>query len=176
MTVISQRYAQAIFEYSQENKILDYLYQDLKDLAELLDQQPLLEDFFRSPIISSLKRQKVLKNLFEGRIHPMTLQFLELLEQKKRLFFIKNICQDFENLYLDTRGILRIKATSSVPLEDTELRPLKHHLKSKFTKEIELSVEIDPKIIGGLKIQIEDRIYDSSLRRQLEKFKELLIS
>ena len=105
----------------------------------------------------------------------MLYRFLLLLDEKGRLDELADVCEVFEQLYYERQGIVKVHVTSAVPLSPEQSTAVQDGLRTKFAKEIDLSVEEDPALIGGLRIQAGDQIFDSSIAAQLEMAKTKLM-
>ena len=168
----AKRYAQALFHFSEEEKKLDAVYHDLQKILQLIDESQEFSAFLQNPTIPSEKRRSILKEIFEKKLEPITYHFILFLEKKNRLAFLKGIYKTFEQLYFDAKGILRVTLTSRWELTAAEIQHISHYLKERFHKDILPQAKVDPAILGGIKIQISDLIYDFSLQTQLKKFQQ----
>lgn len=173
---IAQRYAQALFEVSRESRKLDITHRDLKMIDQTLAQSRDLARFLENPIIPSEKRQAVLKEIFHGKIDALTYRFILFLETKRRLRHLKFLCACWERLYAEARGILKTQWTTSTDLTENDIHAVTHYLKTKFQKDIESQRKVDERLLGGIKIQIGDTVYDYSLKAQLKKFQQAVIN
>jgi F-type H+-transporting ATPase subunit delta len=97
------------------------------------------------------------------------------LLNKKRLFELRTIVEEFQGLVEDHRGILRARVTSAVPLADRELDGLVAALEKGMAKKIRVVSNVDPGILGGLVVRVGDRIADQSVRAQLNRLREQLL-
>ncbi len=172
---IAKRYVQAVFNLSQENDTCESVYKDLKTIYQLIDESEDLREFLSSPIISSEKRQTILKNIFENKINPFTYSFICFLDSKNRLDLLEDACDIFAKLYFDAQGICEVAITSNAILDNEQVKEISKHLKSRLKKEIKPSVYADATMLGGVKIQDGDTIYDYSFRTQLEQFRKNLL-
>lgn len=172
----TSRYAQALFELCRDNEKIDSVHRDLKHIAQVIEGSTGFALFLQNPTIPSPKRQEILEHLFKGRLEPITYRYIFFLEQKNRLPLLKAICQKFEDLYRGWKGIEKVKIFSRVELSSHQLETICHHLRLKFKKHFEPQCTINTFLIGGIKIQIGDWIYDYSFQTQLERFKKGLIS
>lgn len=169
---IAQRYAQALFDLSQERSKLTAVHHDLQEISGLVNRSADLKHFLADPVIATEKSQAVLQEIFHGKIDALTFKFLLFLGQKNRLGHLPSICAIFSDLYEHAKGILRTKWTSSVELSAKDVHDTTSYLKGKFNKDIVAKHEIDPGALGGIKIQVGDTVYDYTLRTQLKKFQE----
>ena len=171
----SRRYAQAFFDYAQEHDQLDALYGDFEQLSKLARELPLLSALFRNPIISAEQRKDILEKTFKGRLHPTTMRCMHFLEKKRRIQIFEDVAQAFCDLCLRGKNILHVKVISSVELLQDQIEHLKEKLKAKFHKDVAAELHVDPKLIGGIQVQIADTKYDFSIQAQLERLRRKMI-
>ena len=170
----AKRYAKALFDLANEQNQIDSIYKDIQSLFEIIQSSTDLVRFLKDPLIPLKTQQSILRQIFESKVESLTLRFLIFLAEKDRLNLLKEICESFEEIYFDHKGIVRAKITAFGELSKTQLSDLVHHLKLKLRKEIQPQLIIDRSILGGLKIQIADDIQDFSFLTQLEKIKKQL--
>lgn len=172
---IAKRYTQALFDLSQEAGERDSISHDLKKIQELISRSEEFNTFLHNPVIPLEKRQEILEIILNTKVSTLMCKFIDFLNVKNRLNLLEGVCQVFEQLHLDANGVLRVKITSSVTLDSRQVKEISKHLKLRLNKDIEPYCDDDPSLLGGLKIQEGDTIYDYSLRTQLEQFKKNLI-
>jgi F-type H+-transporting ATPase subunit delta len=117
----------------------------------------------------------IINHIFKVGFDVLTHQFILFLSEKNRLNILKDICDVFEQTYLDSHNILKITITSSIALNDRQTVDIAEQLRRKFGKEIEMSATVDPSLIGGIKIRQGNTIFDYSFNAQLERFRANLI-
>ena len=171
----AKRYAKALFSLSIEQRLLEEIRGEVAKLAGLVSGSEAFSRFIRNPVIPADRRQNVLQEIFQGQVHSMLYRFLLLLDEKGRLDELADVCEVFEQLYYERQGIVKVHVTSAVPLSPEQSTAVQDGLRTKFAKEIDLSVEEDPALIGGLRIQAGDQIFDSSIAAQLEMAKTKLM-
>lgn len=172
---ITKRYTQALFNLSQETKKLDAVYQDLKKIKELINKSKELESFLSNPTITTAQRKNICSKIFKSKIDQLTFKFINFLEHKNRLDYLKNICNAFEATYLDAKNVLKVQIISSVALSKPQVREIQKLFGARLNKDIETEVDVDPTLLGGIKIQDGDTVYDYSIATQLEKFRRKLV-
>jgi F-type H+-transporting ATPase subunit delta len=166
---LAGRYANAVFELAQDHKAVDAVSTDLASLRRAIETSPDLARLVRSPVFSAEDHAKALKAILEKMgAHPLTVKFVLLLAQKRRLFVVNQIITAYERLVAKSRGETEAEVTSARHLNDSEIAELKSVLKSKLGKEPRLHSRIDPTLLGGLIIKVGSRMIDSSLRTKLE--------
>jgi F-type H+-transporting ATPase subunit delta len=166
---LAGRYANAVFELARDQKAVDAVSSDLAGLRRAVEISPDLARLVRSPVFSAEDHAKALKAILEKMgAHPLTVKFVLLLAQKRRLFVLNQIITAYESLVAKSRGETEAEVTSARHLQDNEIAELKSVLKSKLGKEPRLHSRIDPTLLGGLIIKVGSRMIDSSLRTKLE--------
>ncbi len=173
--MIAQRYAQALFDMSQEHARLPVVYHDLQKINDLIGRSIDLKRFLNNPVIPAEKAQLVLKDIFHGKVDALTYKFLLFLQAKGRLRHLQAICAVFSDIYEETKHILRTKWTSSTDLSAKDVQGITDYLKTKFAKEIVVEQEVDPGILGGIKIRAGDTVYDYTLQSQLKRFQKTIM-
>lgn len=174
-SLIAQRYAQALFDVAAEQEKLAVVRHDLQTLSSLAQEVKEFNHFIESPLIPSLKREQILEQILQGKVHQLTFQFLLLLERKNRLFILKWAVKRFEELYRKAKSIVKVEVETSAPLNEHQRQTVIHHLREKFQKDIEANWQVKPEILGGIKIQEEDTIFDYSYQGQLERFRKAAV-
>ena len=172
---ITKRYTQALFDLSRESKKLEVVHRDLKKINELISKSEELEAFLNNPTVTTQQRKEILSKIFKNKFDQLTFKFVNFLDHKNRLNFLKDICSAFETYYLDAKNVLKVQITSSIALNKAQVRDIQKHFGARLQKEIEPQVDVDPELIGGVKIQDGDTVYDYSIRTQLEAFRRNLI-
>jgi len=97
------------------------------------------------------------------------------LKPKNRLHLLESICEMFEKIYLEDKNIATVTVTSTIALSTSQINALKKHFKNKFKKTIKPKARIDASMIGGIKVKMDDQVFDYSLRTQLDKFKQTIL-
>lgn len=173
---VARRYATALFKVGIEDGQVEQYGQELRSFADVLESDKEIELYLITPLFEKVLRQQVLESLLEKlNLSDVIKRFINLLFDKKRLLYLKDICE-FYNLLLDEyKGICRAEVISAVPLAEEDLEKIKEKLKAATgKKEVILEVKEDPSLVGGLITKIGDVIYDGSVRTQLNILKENL--
>lgn len=176
MSKVSKRYAKALFSLASEEKKLDKVADDLLDIKNLIEKNDQFRAFLLNPLVSSSKQLEVVKSLFDGKINQLSLNFLFLLSEKKRLGLLAEILQKFDELLLLHRNQVMAEVVSASTLAENQLSAIKNNIEKMTSKKVLINSKKDKSLIGGFTVKIEDIIIDNSIRYQLEKLKEKLIS
>jgi F-type H+-transporting ATPase subunit delta len=167
------RYARALFELALEAKAVDAVKADLENFESAVAQSDDLRRLVRSPVFSANEQTRalgaVLKSVGTG---GLTANFLLVVTSNRRLFAIGQIIRAFRALVARWKGEISAEVTVAEQLSSAHLETLKGVLKSVTGGQaIDLSVKVDPAIIGGLVVKLGSRMVDSSLRTKLNAIK-----
>ncbi len=160
-------YAKALLEASQEGKCGGAVLEDLLALCEILRQTPQLQKFFCVPVIDKQDKQRMADSLFQGKIHPYTLNFLKTLIEAERFSEFVNITEEFQELYNHANGIERVKVFTARPLSVQQEARLKEKAERMTGRRVQMEVNVDPGLIGGLVVDIGGKRFDNSLKSRL---------
>ena len=151
---------------------------DLRGLAEIVAKSVELHDALVNPSIPLSERAGVLTAvLTRTKAHKTTRNFLLLLLDNNRLGALSDILVAFEEYYDERIGRVRARVCSATPLDKKTLDALqKHLLKVTGKSEIIVETEVDPSLIGGIVTHVGDRVFDGSIRTQLNLLQNKLLS
>jgi F-type H+-transporting ATPase subunit delta len=106
----------------------------------------------------------MVKTKLDGKVAS----FLNLVNQNHRLAALPEIAHQFEEMKNKSEGAAEVNITSAFPLEGSALNDLLSSLKKRFGgKELRPTIQVDPELIGGVRIQVGDEVMDSSVKAQL---------
>lgn len=172
--VATRRYAQAIFDIGQSlgAEKREQIGKDLGILKEYLDVSPELASFFANPIFSEEEKQKVIDSLVaKGGIDETVKNFCLLLLEKGRLPNLGPIASVYRAMLDEEEGIVRSEVTTAVELSTARQAEIKSKLETQIGKKLALQFSVDPSIIGGLILKIDDKALDGSLKAQINILK-----
>jgi F-type H+-transporting ATPase subunit delta len=168
---VAQRYALALFEVAEEQKLLDRVVADAGILERLMSHSPDFALFLRSPVINYHRKQKILREILTDKVHALTLGFVLLLAGKSRESLLGDVIREFYFIRDERRGVVNAEVTTVVPLNDAEKKALVSRLGTHLAKTIELRAGIDPSLRGGFTVRFYDTVWDASVRRSLERLR-----
>ena len=149
------RYAQALFDLARESNAIDRVGP--------------VRRFLRSPAISTDEQLKALDAILKrAGIAGLAANFLKLLATKRRLFAVEDMIRGFHKLGDVEHGVARAAVTVAEPLKDAHVLALKDALAAVAgTSDVNVSIAVDPSLIGGMVVKLGSRMIDSSLRTKL---------
>jgi F-type H+-transporting ATPase subunit delta len=116
---------------------------------------------------------KILRQVVDGQqLSPLTVKFLSLLLERDRLVELAGIVSCYRRLLNEAKGRVEARVVSTGTLDMTMVEQLRQRLRGLAGKEVILQQEVDSSLLGGLLVELEGKIYDGSIRSQLEKMKQ----
>ena len=170
MAELSSRYAAALFDLAVESGVADEYLEQAVFLREVLSGVE-CRGVLAHPRISAAEKQEIFRKSFEGGIHDHLIGFLCLAVAKNRQRFIVPALTVFIDIM--DRHLNRTKAsvTSAAPLSEEQIAALAEKLAKELGKRVEISLKVDPSVIGGLHIQADGYFIDRTVKKQLSDIK-----
>jgi len=172
---ISVRYAKALFLLAKEKGLINKIKDDIvfvKMISETVEEFNLL---IESPVVGAKQKKLAFNAIFERSIDKIALDFLNLVVDNKRELFINDICRNFLNLVRKENGIESASFTTASQVDSAMLIEVKALAEDYFKTIIELSSEVDERLIGGYVLRVGDKQFDASIVSKLKKIKRELL-
>jgi F-type H+-transporting ATPase subunit delta len=169
---VARRYTLALYELTEELKLTDGIVKDFSDLIKSIENSKELALFLKTPIINSSKKGKVLDVMLKGKFNDLTIKFVDILVRKGRENLLYDICWDFIDLVNEKRGIIKARVKTAVNISEKDKKYLTEKIAKYTGKNVHADYIIDTTIKGGFVAQIDDKIIDASISRQLEILRE----
>jgi F-type H+-transporting ATPase subunit delta len=169
---IAGRYAKALYELAQEQNQLEAVYNDMVALQNICNSNKDFRHLLESPIISQAKKTAVFKAIFQADFNVMSYKFLEIIIKKRREIIIAGIAQEYISLYNDHLNIKTVGLKTAVKANDVLVLQLKKILQEQLKANIELVETVNPNLVGGFVLTYEDKQYDASVRRNINRLKK----
>ena len=166
---VAGRYASALFSLAEDDRQTDEVAHSLASLDALIAASPDFGRLVRSPVFSAELQLKALDAILASEgISGIAANFVRLVTVKRRLFYLREMIAAYRKLYDASRGIAHAEATSATGLSEGDLAALKDQLKAASGgRDVDLDLEVDPSIIGGLIVKLGSRMVDGSLKTKL---------
>jgi F-type H+-transporting ATPase subunit delta len=169
-SLAAKRYAQAAFELAASD--LEGWQRAVDDIAEFMGDEEVRKVLENSRVPQDSKLRLVGAALAD--LPAMPLNLARLLVRKKRTALAPEIAAQFRALSQEREGVRHARATTAVALTDAERRALAERLQGSTGHQVELETEVDPALLGGVVVQIGDRLIDASVRGRLEALRKTL--
>ncbi|MEA2880103.1 MAG: F-type H+-transporting ATPase subunit delta [Hyphomicrobiales bacterium] len=166
------RYATALFELALETNSVEQVQSDLKAFDALVASSPDLQRLVRSPVFSAEDQARALVAILEKTgISGIAANFLRVVAANRRLFAVVEIIRGFNRMVAAHKGEVTAQVTVAEQLNDARMNEIRDALKQVTGKDVQIDVDVDPSIIGGIKVKVGSRMVDASLRTKLNSIK-----
>ncbi|GAE27236.1 ATP synthase delta chain [Halalkalibacter wakoensis JCM 9140] len=171
---VAKRYASALFQLAKEKHDLKKVNEELQSVKTVVETTPELVQFLNHPKITVKQKQALVQESFKG-LSDISVNALLLLIDRKRTDIIVPMVNKYKELAYEEQDMAEALVYSTKPLSEKE----QNHIAKVFAKrakksKLEVINIVDPKLIGGIKIRIGDRIYDGTVKAQLDKLERNL--
>jgi F-type H+-transporting ATPase subunit delta len=167
------RYAKSLIDLATERNQLNEVYNDMKFLQRICYTNRDFIAVLRSPIIKEDKKNKIIESITAGRVCELTAAFIKLLGVKTRESNLPEIISAFIEQYNVVKGIHKVKITTANELSAGMKESFINKIKaSDGLSNIELETLVDEKIIGGFVLEMEGKLVDASILRDLKDIKK----
>jgi F-type H+-transporting ATPase subunit delta len=167
--ILASRYARALLNSAKDCNAIDKMDAQLKLFLDLLKKSPQLNLALSHPAISFEDKKSFLDEIFkQTEFLPEFKNFIYLLVRKKRFYLLRIIDEIFSQRVLFLEKRLPVSVYLPQSLSEANKKLLLKKLSEKFNKKIDLYLHIDPALIGGLKLEIGQKFFDASIKKNLE--------
>jgi len=174
--IIAKRYAKALLELAETSGETEAVKADLDAVAGAYADSKDLRDVFLNPNFTDVDRRGVLKDLIgQSGVKELSAKFMDLLADKGRFRYIIEVAKAYSDLLDAKLGKVKATVVSAEPLESGDLDKVRDRIRSIVGKEVELDVEVDAALIGGIKTKIGSTVYDGSIKNQLGQARKALL-
>ena len=171
---VAKRYAKALLDYSIEKHEEDNFVQEISSLVEVVRENPDLRALLHSPIVRMEIKRKVLQEVFSERSATLNL-LIEILVENKRVSDLYDIAREYIIQYNRYKGKTTAYLTTAVELpESLKAQFVQKAIALSGGKKITLESRVEPQLIGGFILRIDDLQYNASIAHKLYGIKEQL--
>ena len=173
---IARNYAQALIEAANKNlELQDTFISEIKILLESFKKVSNAKQVFNNPVISKEEKKKLIKRI-SGLTKQVT-NFLFLLIDNRRFNLLPEIHDQMVKIVNKEKGIAVAEVSSASELDNDTLNSIKQKLESVLGSKGTVTIDstVDPSLIGGVKVKVNDLVYDGSIKGRLENLKHKLL-
>lgn len=173
---IASRYAEALFEAAQADRLVEETLSQLSLIGRLFGEHAALCELLLNPGVEPDQKVGVLDVALSRAWPPLLRAFVAMVVSMGRAECLPQIVEAYQALVDRAQGRLRVTVRSAHPLSDAALQRLSRRLAQREGKQIELAAAVAPELLGGVEIHLDHRVIDGSVRRQLDELRERLTS
>jgi F-type H+-transporting ATPase subunit delta len=170
---LARRYATAIFSLAKDADVVTRVRDELHLVISVLDRDPALRKFFRSPVFDRKEKAAIVERAF-GALHDIALHTVLLLIRKRRESIFEEIVAQYDVLEQRNRGGSPLRVESARELDPGELQALVDKLSARYGTVFDVTQTVDPQLIGGVRITMGDKLIDGSVAGRLDELARML--
>lgn len=170
---ISSRYAKSVLDFATEQSQVEDVVSDMKTFLAMAENRD-LQLLLKSPIINASSKKRVFDALFGRSLSKTTNTFFNIVLRKGRENLLPEIANEFILQYKLKNKISEVKLTTAYELSEAELSRINQALSdsNNTLDKIDLQTAVNPDLIGGFVIEIDDKLYDASVAHKLDLVKK----
>jgi len=171
----ARRYAEAAFQLATRDDALD-AYAEGLDLAarELGDER--IVAVLRNPARPLRQRIDLVERILAKRVPEQVVKLVGLLVERGKIERLPAVVGEYRRMLNEERGVVEALATTALPLTGDETSALQRKIAEMTGRTVDLRVDVDESLIGGLTVRVGDTLYDASVRGRLERLRERLVA
>lgn len=169
---LARRYAQALFELAS-NTSLEQMENELLAFSGMIESEPEIKNVLQHPHISLTDKKAIITKLTENASLSVR-NFLNLLIDRRRQDLLPLIVREFIRLADEARQIAEVRVTSAIALKPEHEEQLKKAISRLTGKQVRMKSEVNPDLIGGVRVQVGDQVFDGSVLHSLNRMREEL--
>lgn len=168
---VARRYAKALFDLAKEENVLDDVMQAMSNVRLALTSEPRLWPLLRNPMVTPADKAKLISAVTSNRL---VLRFVELIADRKRIAILEAVHDAMQEMSDAARGVRRALVKSAVPLSDEQKRLVESSIAKSSGGSVIGEFETDPDLLGGVWVQMGDKVLDATVRGRLDTFRGAL--
>jgi len=171
----ARHYARALFAAAESLDSVTAVGTSMEIILQLLKDDAVFRAFFQTGKIKPSDKGSILKTVLGDKLHALNIEFFVMLAEKKEYLLFTQVAKGFRELQVRAGKVVTVIATTAEPLGDEELELVKNTLAQATGKDLKFSTEIDPQLLGGIKLRVGNLIIDGSLKSRLVRMRQQLI-
>lgn len=171
---VARRYGKALFAIAEEKNQINQFQQELHLIVSALADNQKFAKLFLGKAISVSEKKELVQGLFGEQFSAEILNLLFLVLDKGREDYVTEISALFDELVNEAAGVVPVTVSTAIPLSEEELAKIAKTLQNKMQKPVNVTAGVDKTLLGGLKVQIGNTVYDGSIAHQLEALRQQL--
>ncbi len=174
--LVSKTYGEALFDIAMEERRGEEFLEEVEVIRKVLAQNPQFHDMMLHPGIPKQEKERIVEEVFRGRVDDEMTGFLLLIVQKERYGQLEEIFQYFIDKMKEEQGIGVAYVTTAMEVNGEQKEEIRRKLlQTTSYRKMEMHYAVDPGLIGGMVIRIKDRVVDSSIRSKLNDLTKQLL-
>lgn len=165
---LASRYAKSLIDIAQEQNVLEAILGDMELIQQVCHSSRDFVLMLKSPVVKADKKLAILNSILEGKVQKLTLAFMALLVNKGREIYLPEIAEVFSQQYKELKNIKTVHLTTAVAMDENLQRMIYDKVAASLKEgQVELKTKVDEDLIGGFVLEVGDKLFDASVKRDL---------
>ena len=164
----AKRYAKSLFSLAEERGAIEHMENDVRQLQEAITNSHELELLLKSPVVKADKKESILVRIFDQKISELSLEFVKILVRKGRESILPSIIEESLSLVRNMRNVRLAEVKTAVPMDDALRERVSKALKHLHDGDVELQETVEPALLGGFQLFMDNRMIDASIKREID--------
>ncbi|NCB32417.1 MAG: F0F1 ATP synthase subunit delta [Erysipelotrichia bacterium] len=171
----AERYARGLFELARENQTVEAKKEECEGLLKVLQDSDDFLLFLKAVKVTAEEKKNMICTVFKDTLDQDMIHFLELLVDKDRIYYLKEMLQRFIGIAEEYMGIRHAFVDSARKLSAEDMHRIRTALEKKYGSKITLENRVDPKVIAGIKVTVGNNVTDVTMKSRISDMKEKLL-
>jgi len=169
---LAVRYAKSLLALTVERGEIERAFSDMALIENTIAESSDLRAMLVSPVIGKSGKLKVMNAIFNNKVSVETSAFLTIIVNKGREYHLEEIAGAFVSLVKKHRNILSAELTTAIPADSAILEKVKAIISAVHNGGIEIAEKVDPNVLGGFLLKVDDKLIDASLTGKLRELRQ----
>lgn len=165
---VDMTYGNALFRAAEDMNKIEIIEEEALEIVKIFEGEPIFFQLINDPVISAAEKKDVLKKVFEGKVEKELLNFLYILVDKSRTRHYPKIVKAYITLKNEQEGFALGTIYSVNLLSEDQINKIESETENLIRAKVKLENKVDKSLIGGIKILVDGRMIDASLKKRLE--------
>ena len=175
--LIAKRYAKALYKLAKEHGKAGQLYEEMKTVARSFADNPALQRTLSNPYIPAADKQKLMQEAAGSKCDDDFKSFIKLIIEHNREEYAQRMVLAYCDLYREENNISRVRILTAKALPENRMDRIREMVKTSFpNRTFEFSEDVDPTLIGGFQVYVDNVKMDASINNELQQLRNNLIS
>ena len=172
---IIKKYAQLLYQVVVKEDDINQVSDYLQSIRNILKSVPELNQLLITRRVGVQDKMIMLKNILGNKISDIEMDLIVLLMENGNMMLFGEVVKRFDYIFDKNSEIIKVQISSSSRLSDDEVQRISTNIENKIQKKIDVGIETDASLIGGLKLRVENTLIDGSVSNRLQKMRDTLI-
>jgi len=176
MSDVIKEYGRALVELAVEEGMADAMLYETRMVGRAFAENAGYGRLLSDPQIPKEERIDLVGKAFSPSCHPYLVHFLKMITERGYARHIPALMREYERLYCEEYGIVTAVVNSAVPLTEEQKRRLADKVSGITGRMVSLRCEIDPALMGGVRLSVQNTLFEGSVRAKLDELRGTLKS